>query len=313
MIGLENKTKKRLIGIVLALTGASFWGIGGTAADYLFSAEGINMDWFVTARLLLSGVLLLGIQLCLKNRKEVFRIWADSDKRLPLILFSLLGMLLVQYSYMASIEAGNAAIATLLQYLAPMYIIIWLVIRKIKRLKLSDSFAILITVTGTLLLLTNGSLDTLSVSRASVIWGIISGISLAFYTLYANRLLNDYSSMTVVGWAMLISGIFMNFLHPVWDVSVSDWTMSTVIVLLFGIICGTTLAFWMFISSLEYLEARETTLFGTVEPLTAVLSSVIWLNLPFGIWQVVGMILILVLVVFLSLKKERETLETEQI
>lgn len=63
MIDLENKTKKRLIGIVLALTGASFWGIGGTAADYLFSAENINMDWFVTARLLLSGVLLLGIQL----------------------------------------------------------------------------------------------------------------------------------------------------------------------------------------------------------------------------------------------------------
>lgn len=313
MIDLENKTKKRLIGIVLALTGASFWGIGGTAADYLFSTENINMDWFVTARLLLSGVLLLGIQLCLKNRKGVFKIWADSDKRLPLILFSLLGMLLVQYSYMASIEAGNAAIATLLQYLAPMYIIIWLVIRKVKRLKLSDSFAILITVTGTLLLLTNGSLETLSVSRASVIWGVISGISLAFYTLYANRLLDFYSSMTVVGWAMLISGIFMNFLYPVWDVSVSDWTTSTVIVLLFGIICGTTLAFWMFISSLEYLEARETTLFGTVEPLTAVLSSVIWLNLPFGMWQVVGMILILVLVVFLSLKKEQETLETEQI
>src|SRR5699024_1777514 len=71
----------------------------------------------------------------------------------------------------------------------------------------------------------------------------------------------------------------------------------TIIVLAFTIIFGTTLAFWMFIKSLEYLEAKETTLLGTVEPLTAVLSSVIWLSLPFGLLQVMGMILILVVVV----------------
>jgi drug/metabolite transporter (DMT)-like permease len=79
----------------------------------------------------------------------------------------------------------------------------------------------------------------------------------------------------------------------------------TVVVLGFTIVFGTTLAFWMFIKSLEYLEAKETILLGTVEPLTAVVSSVIWLNLSFGFWQVVGMILILILVVYLSLAKKK--------
>jgi drug/metabolite transporter (DMT)-like permease len=310
VIILKYKTKKRSIGIILAVIGASFWGIGGTAADYLFSVEGINMDWFVTARLMLSGILLLGAQCLLKSRREVFHIWMDRQARIPLILFSIFGMLLVQYSYMASIEAGNAAVATLLQYLAPMYIIIWLILRRMKSLAISDVIAVLITIVGTMLLLTNGSFQTLSVSQTSIIWGIISGLSLAFYTLYANRLLDVYSSLTVVGWAMLISGIFMNFIQPVWQVNVGTWTISTVVVMLFGIICGTTLAFWMFITSLKYLEARETTLFGTVEPLTAVISSVIWLNLPFGMWQVIGMILILILIVFLSLHEEREPLDT---
>lgn len=302
---MKSKQKKRSIGIFLALTGASFWGIGGTAADYLFR-DGIEMNWFVTARLLLSGILLLGAQLILNNRKEVFNIWKDKERRMPLIYFSVFGMLLVQYSYMASIASGNAAVATLLQYLAPMYIIIWLVVRKIKPMKGRDVTAILITVIGTLLLLTNGSFNTLSVPALSVIWGLVSGVSLAFYTLYAGRLLMFYSSVTVVGWAMLISGMMMNVIHPVWQVDVTGWTMSTVLVLLFGIICGTTLAFWMFISSLEYLEAKETTLFGTVEPLTAVVSSVLLLSLPFGIWQVTGMILILILIVFLSLNREKE-------
>lgn len=168
----------------------------------------------------------------------------------------------------------------------------------------SDVLAILLTVVGTLLLLTNGSFSELSVSGTALIWGIISGVSLAFYTLYARKLLDFYSSVTVVGWAMLIAGLCMNVIHPIWKVNMHDWSLFTIIVLGFTILFGTTLAFWMFIKSLEYLEAKETTLLGTVEPLTAVISSVIWLNLPFGFWQVIGMILILILVVYLSLAKK---------
>ncbi|QUW23608.1 EamA family transporter [Sporosarcina sp. Marseille-Q4063] len=299
-----KNTNNRYVGIIFVILGASFWGIGGTAAGYLFEMANINVNWYVSTRLIISGLLLLGVQVMLTGRKKVFTIWKDSKKRIPLIIFSLFGMLLVQYSYMASIEAGNAAVATLLQYLAPVYIILWLIFRGLQRLQVLDIIAIFLTVLGTLLLLTNGSFNGLSVSGIAIVWGIISGISLTFYTLYARNLLGFYSSVTVVGWAMLIAGVCMNIVHPVWRVETHDWSLSTFIVLGFTIIFGTTLAFWMFIKSLEYLEAKETTLLGTVEPLTAVVSSVIWLNLPFGTWQVVGMILILVLVVCLSLTKK---------
>lgn len=227
-----------------------------------------------------------------------------SPKRLSLIIFSLLGMLLVQYSYMASIAEGNAAVATLLQYLAPIYIIIWVIFRGHQRLHVSDVIAILLTIIGTLLLLTNGSFKGLSVPGIAIVWGIISGLSLAFYTLYARNLLRFYSSVTVVGWAMIIAGVCMNIIHPIWRVETQDWSAATLGVLGFSIIFGTTLAFWMFIKSLEYLEAKETTLLGTVEPLTAVVSSIIWLSIPFGLWQVIGMALILILVVYLSLVKK---------
>lgn len=294
----------RVTGIIFVLLGASFWGIGGTAADYLFGRAGIHVNWFVSTRLVISGLLLLGAQMLVARKQSVFTIWKDAKSRVPLVIFSLFGMLLVQYSYMASIEAGNAAIATLLQYLAPIYILLWLIVRRHQQLQMSDVLVILLTVAGTLLLLTNGSFEKLSVPSIALAWGVISGVSLAFYTLYARRLLDLYSSVTVVGWAMLIAGVCMNVIHPIWQVDVHDWTFLTVIILAFTIIFGTTLAFWMFIKSLEYLEAKETTLLGTVEPVTAVISSVVWLKLSFGPWQVVGMALILILVVYLSVIKK---------
>ncbi|MDO6450911.1 DMT family transporter [Oceanobacillus profundus] len=299
-----KNTNKRIVGIIFVLMGASFWGIGGTAANYLFETADISVNWFVSTRLVISGILLLGIQLLLTGRKTVFTIWKNPQKRLSLIIFSLLGMLLVQYSYMASIAEGNAAVATLLQYLAPIYIIIWVIFRGHQRLHVSDVIAILLTIIGTLLLLTNGSFKGLSVPGIAIVWGIISGLSLAFYTLYARNLLRFYSSVTVVGWAMIIAGVCMNIIHPIWRVETQDWSAATIGVLGFSIIFGTTLAFWMFIKSLEYLEAKETTLLGTVEPLTAVVSSIIWLSIPFGLWQVIGMALILILIVYLSLVKK---------
>ncbi|HIS29839.1 MAG TPA: EamA family transporter, partial [Candidatus Avamphibacillus intestinigallinarum] len=124
-----KNTNSRYVGIMFVIVGASFWGIGGTAADYLFKTAGLNVNWYVSTRLVVSGLLLLGVQTLITGTKNVFIIWKDSQKRVSLILFSLFGMLLVQYSYMASIEAGNAAVATLLQYLAPVYIIVWFILK----------------------------------------------------------------------------------------------------------------------------------------------------------------------------------------
>src|SRR5699024_8605303 len=120
--------------------------------------------------------------------------------------------------------------------------LIWLIVKGYQKLQPSDVMVVLFTIVGTILLLTNGSFKGLSVSSTSLIWGIISGISLAFYTLYARKLLDHYSSIIFVGCAMLISGLCMNFVHPVCNVDVFCFSVNIIIVLVFIIIFGTTLA-----------------------------------------------------------------------
>lgn len=297
------KTKKRMIGIILAVVGASFWGLGGTVSDYLFRFRHIDVNWYVTARLLFSGVILMIIFKILNPKHSIFTIFSNFTSTMQMLIFSIFGMLLVQYSYMASIDEGNAAIATLLQYIAPVYIIFWFIIRGQTTLKIFDLLAITLTLIGTFLLLTNGSLSRLVVPTSSITWGVISGIALAFYTIYATKLLVNFSSILVVGWAMLISGILMNFKAPLWQLDVSQITFSTLSYLGFGIIGGTAIAFFFFIKSLQYLSAKETTLFGTIEPVMAIVASAVWLKVTFLPFQLLGIVLIMLLILMLSLKK----------
>src|SRR5699024_12189792 len=90
---------------------------------------------------------------------------------------------------------------------------------------------------------------------------------------------------------MLISGIVMNFKAPIWQFDWSHLTGSTALYLTFGIIAGTAIAFFFFIESLNYLSAKETTLFGTIEPVMAILASALWLNVTFRSFQLIGILL----------------------
>lgn len=308
---MSHRTAKTT-GFLLVITGATFWGVGGTVSQKLFQEYQIDVNWLVTIRLLIAGLLLLAVQYLKKDRSQVFAVWKNKKAALQLIVFGLLGMLGVQYTYMASINHGNAAVATLLQYLAPAMIIIYLLLRRLTVLTGRDLLTVSLALTGCFFLLTNGSVSQLSVPSPAIIWGILSGIALAFYTLNAIPLLKQYDSLVVVGWAMVIGGFALSFIHAPWEVNLTNFTSEIYAYLVFVIIFGTMIAFWFYIESLQSLSPQETSLLGSLEPLSAVMTTVVWLHEPFGIFQWFGTACIVGMTLFLALNKGPSTIKARK-
>ncbi|MFG6117813.1 EamA family transporter [Thalassobacillus sp. B23F22_16] len=307
-----RKGHTRSKGLLLVITGAIFWGVGGTVSQKLFQDHAIDVNWLVTVRLLIAGILLLTIQFFRKDNYSIISIWKNKHTAVQMIIFGLLGMLGVQYTYMASINYGNAAVATLLQYLAPVMIIVYLLIRKQTTFEKQDAVTVSLALLGTFLLLTNGTISQLSVPGISIFWGILSGVALAFYTLYAIPLLREFDSLVVVGWAMVIGGISLGLIHPPWQAEFTAFTAEIYMYLLFVVIFGTMLAFWFYIESLQYLLPKETSLIGNLEPLSAVLTMVLWLREPFGFFQWVGMACIIGMTLLLAFNKKSAPTDERQ-
>jgi drug/metabolite transporter (DMT)-like permease len=292
------QTRSRTKGIVLVITGATLWGVSGTVAQYLFQQKGFSPEWLVDIRLLLSGIILLAAAL-LQGKQNIWGIWKEAHDRRSLLLFGLIGMLGVQYTYFAAIEAGNAATATLLQYLGPVLITCYMALRAKRLPSLHEIIAVILALTGTFFLVTNGSIHSLSISKWALFWGISSAFALAFYTLQPHRLLIKWGSSFVVGWGMLIGGIGFSFIHPPWHVE-GGWSFNSVTAILFVVLFGTLIAFYCYLESLKYIQASETSLLACAEPLSAALLSVVWLHVPFGGFEWVGTVCIISTIVLLS-------------
>lgn len=301
---MVQSSRKR--GLLLVIIGASLWGIGGTVSQKLFQQFSIEAGWLVSTRLCIAGILLLTIQFIFKNKSQILQVWRNKGTAVHLVIFGLFGMLAVQYTYMASIEHGNAAVATLLQYLSPVFIMLYLLVRRETAFSARDLVMITLALVGCFLLLTNGSFSTLSVSGSAIFWGILSGISAAFYTVYGAYLLKQFDSLVIVGWAMVIGGAGFSFIHPPWQIDTALLTGEALFYLAFVILFGTMIAFWFYIESMQSISPKEASLFGSLEPLLAVLTTVFWLHEPFGVYQWLGTMCIIVLILFLSLSKNKQ-------
>jgi drug/metabolite transporter (DMT)-like permease len=291
----------RTKGIILVLVAATFWGVSGTVAQYLFHKQGFGVDWLVVTRLIFSGIGLLFFAHSV-GKQDITSILKNKHDILQLIVFGIIGMFGVQYTYFAAIQHGNAATATVLQYLAPVIIACFLCIRAKEWPVKHEVLAIVCALLGTYLLVTKGSIQNLSITGPAFFWGILSAFSLAFYTLYPANLLSKWGSLLTVGWGMLIGGIGFSFMHPPWEFQ-GDWSISAFLAVLFVVICGTLIAFFFFMESLKYIRPSEASLLACVEPLSAAFLAVAWLHVPFSPIEWLGALLIIATIFILSAVK----------
>ncbi|WP_420801764.1 DMT family transporter [Priestia megaterium] len=299
---MREKKITRTKGIILILTGSILWGVSGTVAQYVFQEQHVSVEWLTAVRLLISGMLLLGFSYR-KEKRNVWAIWKDKKDARSLTVFSIIGMVPLQYSFLAGIQHGNAATATVLQFLGPAVITCYLAIHSKRVPTLKESCVVFLAVLGTFLLVTHGDIHRLSISGWALFWGLFSAVALAFYTLQPHVLLAKWGANIVVGWGMLVGGLAFSFIHPPWEIE-GHWSFSTYAGVVFIILFGTLIAFYFYLESLRYLSASETSSLSSAEPLSAAFLSVIWLGVTFDFVQWIGALFIISTIFILSAKKK---------
>lgn len=290
---------KRVKGIMMIIFGAMLWGATGPMIEWLLAASHMSISFMLIIRLILAGA---GILFSLKIKGIAIlqplrhKVWLRQ-----LMIFGIFGMLGVQLTFVGSIESSNAVIATLFQFLAPIYILLFVSLRQKSKPPIAQIIGMAVTLTGLFLLLTNGTFSGIALSSEALLWGVAVGFAFAFYTLYPVRLMDEWGVLIVVGWGMLVGGIVLfifNVMNFPKELNVlTDSKISAVLLLI--IVVGTA-AFLLFLGSMKYISPVETSILSSFEPLTAMVISVLWFGQVLGAYQMIGALIMLVGVTGLS-------------
>jgi drug/metabolite transporter (DMT)-like permease len=301
---MYSSSYQKITGFSMAIASAIFWGISGTCAQFLFQTKGVDPAWLVTWRMLLAGTLLVLYSIA-KEKKAALGIWKTPKNAGKLVLFGILGMVSVQYTYFYSISLSNAATATILQYIGPVFVLGFYAVKNKTWPVLGEYLALIFALAGTFLLVTHGSTETLVISNEALVWGILSALALAFYTIQPVGLLRSFSPAAITGWGMLVGGIVLSIGTQPWSFS-GTWDGETWLAFAYIVLFGTVLAFYFFLTAVSKIGATFASLLCSVEPLAATLTALLWLGISFSGYDWAGTILILSTVALLTLSKEKK-------
>lgn len=298
----SHKNFSSALGILLTLAGGILWGFSGACGQFLFTHKAVVSTWLVPVRLLTAGVLMV-LFLILTEGKHAFAVWKDRRDALELILFGVFGMSACQFTYFTAIQYSNAGTATVLQYIGPAFVMLWICVRGSRRPTVIECSALALALIGAFLLATHGSLDSLALSPKGLAWGLTSAVTLAIYTLTPMRLLKTFTSVEIVGWGMLIGGILLCGVFRPWEIGVA--VDAGLIGGMAGVIlCGTILAFPLYFSGLKRIGPGKGSMISAIEPVSAAVFGVAWLGNMMTVHDVIGFACILTMVVLLAAAKD---------
>ena len=303
------KNKKRLWTFLAALA-CVFWGISGLFAKGLFNISSqITPIWISQVRMIVSGVLLL-IFAQVTGKKPMKTVTNKKDA-ITVFSYGLLGLLPVQFCYFVVVQQANASIATILQFVGPFFVMIYMVVFEHQVLRKIDVLAAIVAFVGVFFLATHGHFNELSLSPSILLWGFLSAVGVATNTLIPRRLLDHTSSIVVTGWGLLSAGIALFIAHPVWPQLPANmnifWLMLGVIVI------GTLIPFQWMMGALRYIQPSTATLLDAFEPVSATIGSVIIFGLVMAPIDWIGSVMIILAVLALSWQpNEAKQLKKEQ-
>ena len=277
-----------VIGIVLTLLGAIVWGVSGTSVQFLGNFRNMNLEWLVTMRLITAGLLTV-FYAWFRQGNSVFHVFRSVRDTLGLIIFGVFGMALCQYTYFRAIVLAGAGIATVLQYLAPSMIIIYMLMRYGKRPSRGEIISVILALVGTICLMGNDGFSFESFRGDVLFWGLLSAVGVAVYSVSPVRLLATYGTIPIVG---------QPHSYAVWDV----WT----IVGCFNVVfLGTIVSFNAYLEGIKRIGAVSGSILSSVEPISAAFFSWALLGNQFSLLGILGMVLIIVTVIIIALERRK--------
>lgn len=290
-------TRPRL-GYLLVIFGAVLFGINGAVSRVAMRA-GLTPESLTTLRI--TGATVVFVLAALIWRRSALRPPKGSSLLLVAGL-GLVGVVSLQLTYNIAINRLPLGIALLIEYLAPVLVVLWVRFVRGEHVRNRMWAAVLLSLVG---IATVGQVwNGLAFDTLGIVMALLAAVSFATYFLLGEHHVGFDDPLRVILWAFAFATIVMNAIAPIWKIgtlsgdaallgSLDDHALPLALVVAWIVLLGTVTPFFVQLLALRHLPATVVTVVATLEPVIAVILGWAWFRESLNGIQLIGGVLVM--------------------
>lgn len=298
---------RALLGYLYIGSAAFLWGISATLGRAAFTGQLLpggtelgNIDPLILSqsRATLSLAVLLPVLLA---RRGASALRVPARDLVRFIVLGIFGVAVSNYFYYVAIQRTNVATAIILQYTAPVWVLLYTAIRERERPSLRRTAAVAVAVGGCALavgLIGSGHfrMDVLGVTAA-----LLAAFSFAFYNVGGHRVLIRYDRWKVLLWVLVGTSSFWLCVNPPWKILAAHYDRRQWAFMLVFSLVSVLGPFSCYFAGLQYLEPTRAIIVSCLEPVFSIVLTALLLGELVRPMQTAGIVLVLIAIVLIQL------------
>ncbi len=243
----------------------------------------------------------------LVGRRGWRRIHLPTNDLLQCCALGMLGVAASNYFYYVAIQKTSVAIAIILQYTAPVWVLCYVVARGQQKLSMQRVTAIVVAIAG--IALTIGivgarSKSPLRFDSIGLIAALLASFSFAFYNIGGHRILARYDRWRVLIWTLGSAAVFWLVINPPWKIAGAHYTSPQWAFLAIFSIISVLGPFSLYFLALQHLEPTRAIIASCLEPVFSILLAAALLGEGLQWIQTLGIMLVLSAIVIVQLPEK---------
>lgn len=282
----------------MVIAGATLFGINGGVSRVAMGST-LTPEAFTTLRITGGVVVFALVAACI--RPSALR--PPTGRSLLLIgALGLVGVTALQLTYNVAITRLPLGIALLLEYLAPVLVVLWVRFVRHEPVRPRMWVAVALALGG--LAVVGQVWAGITLDALGIVMGLAAAVSFATYFLLGEHTTDTDDPLRVILWAFVVATIAINIAEPLWTIprlpastsmlgrldalTVSPWLAVAAVVVL-----GTVAPFFLLMLALRHLPATVVTMVAMLEPVIANVLGWAWFRESLTTVQVTGVVAVL--------------------
>jgi len=233
------------------------------------------------------------------------------------MLVGCLGIAASNFFYYYAIQQTTVATAIILQYTAPVMVLMYMVARGLQRATPPRLMGVALSVLGSILAIgivsraagfpwLGVSTRDLKLDLSGVLAALAAAVAFSFYNVHGQHLVGKHDRWRILAWALAGAAAGWLVIHPPWKVVAAhydapQWTFM-LIFSAFSVLVPFSLYFW----GLQFLDPTRAIVTSCLEPVFAIVIAAAFLGETVNAIQIAGIVIVLSATVLIQVPEREE-------